>query len=126
MNNLFYGYDLRDYRNVSDILARHMKNFGQPPSILINKTDSESIPKDLGAEVDNYVLPHSILLEILEDVDVVCYCGHSRSMHDSDCDEREEKFWCEGEDCDCGRFIPFREVCSTSEPLLEIENESKI
>jgi hypothetical protein len=66
MNNLFYGYDLRDYKNVSDILSRHMKNFGQPPSILINKTDSESIPKDLGAEVDNYVLPHSILFEILE------------------------------------------------------------
>lgn len=38
-----------------------------------------------------------------------CYCGHPKSMHDSDCDERQEKFWCNGKDCDCGRFIPFRE-----------------
>ncbi len=38
-----------------------------------------------------------------------CYCGHPKSMHDSDGDERQEKFWCNGEDCDCGRFIPFRE-----------------
>ena len=67
MTNLFYGYDLRDYKKVSDILARHALTYGQPPSILINKTDSESIPKDLGAEVDKYVLPHSILLEIKED-----------------------------------------------------------
>jgi len=34
-----------------------------------------------------------------------CYCGHPKSMHDSDCDERQEKFWCNGKDCDCGRFI---------------------
>jgi len=66
MNNLFYGYDLRDYKKVDEILARHAVKYGVPPSILINKNDSESIPKDLGAEVDNYVLPHSILLEILE------------------------------------------------------------
>lgn len=42
-----------------------------------------------------------------------CYCGHPKSMHDSDGDERQEKFWCNGEDCDCGRFIPFREVRPT-------------
>ena len=70
MNNLFYGYDLRDYKKVDEILARHAVKYGVPPSILINKTDSESIPKDLGAEVDNYVLPHSILLEILEPVEM--------------------------------------------------------
>lgn len=73
MNNLFYGYDLRDYTknqilNIDAILARHVEKFGQPPSILINKNDSESIPKELGAEIDKYVLPHSILLEILEPI----------------------------------------------------------
>lgn len=73
MNNLFFGYDLRDYTkkdvvDIDAILARHMAKYGQPPSILINKNDSESIPKDLGAEVDKYVLPHSILLEILEPI----------------------------------------------------------
>jgi len=66
MSNLFYGYDLRDYKKVDEILARHVVKYGNPPSILINKNDSVSIPKDVGAEVDNYVLPHSILLEILE------------------------------------------------------------
>ena len=66
MSNLFYGYDLRDYKKVDEILARHVVKYGNPPSILINKNDSVSIPKDLGAEVDQYVLPHSILLEILE------------------------------------------------------------
>ena len=66
MCNLFYGYDLRDYKKVDEILARHVVKYGNPPSILINKNDSVSIPKDVGAEVDNYVLPHSILLEILE------------------------------------------------------------
>ena len=71
MNNLFYGYDLRDYKKVDEILARHAVKYGVPPSILINRTDSESIPKDLGAEVDNYVLPHSILLEISEVADDV-------------------------------------------------------
>lgn len=73
MSNLFFGYDLRDYTkkdvvDIDAILARHMAKYGQPPSILINKNDSESIPKDLGAEVDKYVLPHSILLEILEPI----------------------------------------------------------
>jgi len=68
MSNLFYGYDLRDYKKVDEILARHVVKYGNPPSILINKTDSESIPKDFGAEVDNYVLPHSILMEILEPI----------------------------------------------------------
>ena len=66
----FYGYDLRDYKKVDEILARHVAKYGVPPSILINKTDSESIPKDLGAEADKYVLPHSILLEILEPLDI--------------------------------------------------------
>jgi len=66
MNSLFYGYDLRDYKKVDEILARHLAKYGNPPSILINKNDSESIPKEVGAEVDQYVLPHSILLEILE------------------------------------------------------------
>ena len=66
MNSLFYGYGLRDYKKVDEILARHAAKYGNPPSILINKNDSESIPKDLGAEVDNYVLLHSILLEIPE------------------------------------------------------------
>ena len=66
MNSLFYGYDLRDYKKVDEILARHLAKYGNPPSILINKNDSESVPKDLGAEVDNYVLLHSILLEIPE------------------------------------------------------------
>jgi hypothetical protein len=70
MNNLYFGYDLRDYTkkdvvDVSAILARHAEKYGKPP-ILINKNDSESIPTSLGAEVDKYVLPHSILLEILE------------------------------------------------------------
>ena len=74
MNNLFFGYDLRDYTkkeilNIDAILARHAEKYGKPPSILINKTDSESIPTSLGAEVDKYVLPHSILLEILEPVE---------------------------------------------------------
>ena len=68
MNSLFYGYDLRDYKKVDEILARHLAKYGNPPSILINKNDSESIPKDLGAEVDNYVLLHSILMEILEPI----------------------------------------------------------
>jgi hypothetical protein len=71
MNNLFYGYDLRDYKKVDEILARHVAKYGNPPSILINKNDSESIPKDLGARVKEYVLPHSILLEILEPLDVL-------------------------------------------------------
>jgi hypothetical protein len=71
MGNLFFGYDLRDYTkkevlNIDAILARHAVKYGKPPSILINKNDSESIPTSLGAEVDKYVLPHSILLEILE------------------------------------------------------------
>ena len=66
MPNLYYGYDLRDYKKVDEILARHVVKYGNPPSILINKNDSESIPKEVGAEVDQYVLPHSILLEILE------------------------------------------------------------
>ena len=73
--NLFFGYDMRDYTkkdvvDVSAILARHAAKYGVPPSILINKNDSESIPKDLGAEIDKYVLPHSILLEILEPLEV--------------------------------------------------------
>lgn len=73
MNDLFYGYDLRDFTkkdvvDISAILARHAEKYGKPPSILINKTDSESIPTSLGAEVDKYVLPHSILLEILEPI----------------------------------------------------------
>jgi hypothetical protein len=73
--NLFFGYDLRDYTkkdvvDVSAILARHAEKYGKPPSILINKIDSESIPTSLGAEVDKYVLPHSILLEILEPLEV--------------------------------------------------------
>ena len=73
MGNLFFGYDLRDYTkkeilNIDAILARHAEKYGKPPSILINKTDSESIPTSLGAEVDKYVLPHSILLEILEPI----------------------------------------------------------
>ena len=67
---LFFGYDLRNYKKVDEILARHAVKYGVPPSILINKNDSESIPKDLGAEVDKYVLPHSILLEILETAEV--------------------------------------------------------
>ena len=71
MSNLFYGYDLRDYKKVDEILARHVVKYGNPPSILINKNDSESIPKDLGARVKEYVLPHSILLEILEPLDVL-------------------------------------------------------
>lgn len=73
MPNLYFGYDLRDYTkkeilNIDAILARHAEKYGKPPSILINKTDSESIPTSLGAEVDKYVLPHSILLEILEPI----------------------------------------------------------
>ena len=73
MNNLFFGYDLRDFTknqilNIDAILARHAEKYGKPPSILINKNDSESIPKELGAEVDKYVLLHSILLEILEPI----------------------------------------------------------
>jgi hypothetical protein len=75
MSNLFFGYDLRDYTkkevvDVSAIIARHAVKYGNPPSILINKTDTESIPTSLGAEVDKYVLPHSILLEILEPLEV--------------------------------------------------------
>jgi hypothetical protein len=75
MNNLYFGYDLRDYTkkevvDVSAIIARHTEKYGNPPSILINRTDSESIPTSLGAEVDKYVLPHSILLEILEPLEV--------------------------------------------------------
>lgn len=66
MTNLFFGYDLRDYKKVDEILARHIKKYGMPPSILINKNDSVSIPKDLGARVKEYVLPNSILLEIPE------------------------------------------------------------
>lgn len=42
-----------------------------------------------------------------EEAETKCYCGHTKSMHDSDGDERQEKFWCNGDDCDCGRFIPF-------------------
>lgn len=73
MPNLFFGYDLRDYTkkeilNIDAILARHAEKYGNPPSILINKTDSESIPKNLGAVVKDYILPHSILLEILEPI----------------------------------------------------------
>ena len=69
MNNFFYGYDLRDYKKVDEILARHFAKYGNPPpSILINKNDSESVPKEVGAEIDNYVLPHSILMEILEPI----------------------------------------------------------
>jgi len=76
MPNLYYGYDLRDYTknkvvDVSAILARHAEKYGNPPSILINKNDSVSIPKDLGARVKEYVLHHSILLEILEPLDVL-------------------------------------------------------
>ena len=71
--NLFFGYDLRDYtkKDVVDtdaILARHAVKYGVPPSILINKNDSESVPKELGAKTDSYVLPNSILLEILEPI----------------------------------------------------------
>mgnify|MGYP001369085722 CR=1 FL=1 len=69
--SLFYGYDLRDYKKVDEILARHVAKYGNPPSILINKIDSVSIPKDLGAEVDKYVLPNSILLEIFEPLEEV-------------------------------------------------------
>lgn len=70
-SNLFFGYDLRDYTKkdivyIDAILARHAVKYGNPPSILISKTDSELIPKNLGAEVDKYVLPHFILFEILE------------------------------------------------------------
>lgn len=75
-SNLFFGYDLRDYTkkdvvDISAILARHAVKYGKPPSILINKVNSESIPKDLGAEVDKYVLPNSILLGILEPTEEV-------------------------------------------------------
>lgn len=50
----------------------------------------------------------SAFAKIATEVNTKCYCGHPKSMHDSDGDERQEKFWCNGKDCDCGRFIPFQ------------------
>jgi len=56
----------------------------------------------------------SAFAKIATEVNMKCYCGHPKSMHDSDGDERQEKFWCNGKDCDCGRFIPFRESAEQS------------
>lgn len=73
MTNLFYGYDMRDWWSKSsglqyqELLAKHVEKFGNPPSILINKVDSVSVPTEAHAKVDPYVLPNSILLEISEE-----------------------------------------------------------
>lgn len=70
MTDLFYGYELTDRKgkvaDVSALLQRHYARFGTPPSILVNKVDTESIPKDLGAMADQYVLPGYIFMEISE------------------------------------------------------------
>lgn len=71
MTNLYYGYDLRNYAtksgvDINSILKKHIERFGNPPSILINKSDSESIPKEFSAKISKLPLPYSIFLEILE------------------------------------------------------------
>lgn len=75
MTDLYHGYDMRDWWDKSagfrgaDLVAHHIKRHGVPPSILINKVDSESIPqipKEIHTEISRLVLPHSILLEIQE------------------------------------------------------------
>jgi hypothetical protein len=68
MTNLFYGYDTRQH-NITELLQEHTAKYGKPPSILINKNDvaAVGIPE---ARVDQYVMPFSIFLEILEVEDV--------------------------------------------------------
>lgn len=56
------------------------------------------IPEGLESDIKDAI-------EIEEDNLYLCYCGHPKSLHDSDMDERQEKFWCNGKNCDCGRFI---------------------
>lgn len=31
-------------------------------------------------------------------------CGHGKEMHDSDCDERMEKEWCNVDSCQCVHY----------------------
>jgi hypothetical protein len=64
MANLFYGYDTRQH-NITELLQEYTAKYGKPPSILINKNDvaTVGIPE---AQVDQYVMPFHVFLEILE------------------------------------------------------------
>lgn len=70
MNDLFYGYNLKDRgHDVSKILADHIKRFGTPPQIChINKVDSGLIINADGVQVNiqPWVLSNHCMVELIE------------------------------------------------------------